>query len=99
MKGYAYHREARAEYHAEIEYYRGISRKLGQAFVKEVEAAIKRIRDFPEANSPIGGGLRRRQLHRFPHIIVYEIQEHTIFVWAVAHIRREPGYWKGRLAY
>jgi plasmid stabilization system protein ParE len=93
---YGYHPEAEAEYHADVRYYRDISPNLGRAFVIEVEAAIKRILEFPEAYSPAGKGLRRCPVRRFRHIIVYEIQSERVFIWAVAHTSREPGYWKTR---
>jgi hypothetical protein len=41
--------------------------------------------------------LRRFALNdRFPFSIVYSIQGDTLFVIAVAHASRRPGYWKRR---
>ena len=97
VSGYRYHEEAAEEYHAEIRYYRRIHPNLGRAFVKEVEAAIARICEFPEAHSPIGKGLRRCPVKRFRHAIIYEVIPDSVFIWAVIHTSREPGYWMGRL--
>jgi plasmid stabilization system protein ParE len=95
--GYEYHPESEAEYLAEVEYYSRVSAELGLRFVREVEAAIARARQFPEAWAPLPGNLRRVRPRRFPHSIVYEVMPGRIFIWAVAHTSREPGYWRGRL--
>ena len=41
-------------------------------------------------------GTRRRLLRHFPDTVFYEIDRTTVFVLAVAHNRRAPGYWRGR---
>lgn len=94
--GYRYHEQAAAEYHHDIRHYRQISPSLGAAFVAEVEAAIERIRHSPQAHSPIGDNLRRCLVRRFRHAVIYEIHPDGIFIWAVMHTSREPGYWKER---
>jgi len=94
--GYEYHPAAEAEYHEAIGYYSRIGAELGMSFVTEVEAAIERARQMPEAYAKIGGGLRRVLTHRFRYAIIYEVLEDRILIWAVAHTSREPGYWKAR---
>jgi toxin ParE1/3/4 len=95
--GYSYHEAAAEEYHRDIEYYRQISPHLGRKFVTEVEAAIARIREFPEGHSPVARGLRRCPIRRFRHAIIYEVRKTEIFIWAVMHTSREPNYWKNRV--
>lgn len=97
MLSYEYHPEAQAEYLAEVEYDSKLSAELGLRFVREVESAIERARLFPEAWTPIPGGLRRIKPRRFPHSIVYEVMSDRLFIWAVAHTSRKPGYWRERL--
>lgn len=97
MLRYRFHEAAEAEYHADIRFYRRIDPELGRAFVSEVEASIERIRQSLLMHSPIGGNLRRCRVRRFRHAVIYEIQSDGIFIWAVMHTSREPGYWKGRL--
>jgi len=42
-------------------------------------------------------GLRRCSLERFPHGIMYEIEDdHIVIVHAVAHSKRKPGFWRER---
>jgi toxin ParE1/3/4 len=74
---------------------------MGAAFLDEVEAAVKRIAESPRVGSTVPGvadpDIRRRPLMRFPHHVVYlELPDH-LRVLAVAHDRRRPGYWVGRL--
>jgi plasmid stabilization system protein ParE len=95
--GYEYHPAAEAEYLEAVRHYSRISGQLGLAFVTQVEAAIQRARQFPEAWPPFRRGLRRVRTRRFPYGITYEILTDQIFIWAVAHASREPGYWEGRL--
>ena len=66
------------------------------SFVTEVEHAIQRARQFPEAYGKVNDRLRHIGTHRFPYILVYEVRGDRILVWAIAHASREPGYWKGR---
>ena len=97
MVGYEYHQAAEAEYLAAVRYYSGIRPELGRSFVTEVESAIERARHFPEAYGRVAESLRHIGTHRFPYAIVYEVREDRIFIWAVAHTSREPGYWKTRI--
>jgi plasmid stabilization system protein ParE len=41
-----------------------------------------------------GEGTYSCLLKRFPYTIFYEIEGKTVFVLAVGHQRREPGYWR-----
>ena len=95
--GYEYHPEAEAEYLAEVEYYSRVSADLGLRFVKEVESAIARARQFPEVWAPLPGNLRRIRPQHFPHSVVYEVMPGRVFIWAVAHGSRRPGYWRTRM--
>ena len=97
MLGYDYHPDAEAEYHAAIRYHSRISTDLGMAFVSEIEKAVDRARLFPEAHRRIMANVRRVLTQRFSYMVIYEVWEDHIFVWAVAHTSREPGYWKDRL--
>ena len=41
-------------------------------------------------------GVRHYILRHFPYTVFYEIGDQTVTVLAVAHQRREPGYWRPR---
>jgi plasmid stabilization system protein ParE len=75
---------------------------LGGEFLATLDAAIKRIGEDPQTGSrletlPDAPNVRRLQLRRFPFLIVYEIAGDEVRIVAIAHSRRRPNYWKGRL--
>jgi mRNA-degrading endonuclease RelE of RelBE toxin-antitoxin system len=41
---------------------------------------------------------RRLSLKVFPYRIIYRIEGSEIVVYALAHVRRRPGYWRKRIA-
>jgi plasmid stabilization system protein ParE len=90
--------EARAEFEQAIAYYDHCGLGLGDEFANEVEAAIRRVLPQPEAWSLYHHGTRRCLTRRFPYSVVCQIRPGLILIVAVAHLRREPGYWAGRLA-
>jgi hypothetical protein len=45
----------------------------------------------------LGGETRRCLLRRFPYGLIYALDQDDILILAVAHTRREPGYWRDRL--
>ena len=90
--------EARTEFEQAVAYYDQCGLGLGNEFTDEVEAAIRRVLHQPEAWTLYHHGTRRCLTRRFPYSIVYQIRPNLILVVAVAHLRREPGYWAARLA-
>ena len=96
MVGYEYQSEAEAEYLDAAGYHARIDVELGMAFVTEVENAIERARQFPEAYGKIAGNYRHILTHRFKYAVIYEVLQDRIFIWAVAHTSRAPGYWLKR---
>jgi plasmid stabilization system protein ParE len=71
---------------------------LGGEFYGAVVRTIDLIRAHPEIGTPRRGRFPSRQLRvtRFPYSIVYRIRDDDIYVVAVAHTSRRPGYWKDR---
>lgn len=88
---------ARQELDEAISHYNGESPGLGDAFLLEALAAIDRIRRFPNAWHPLGDGIRRCRLRRFPYGLIYALDQSDILILAVAHAHREPGYWRDRI--
>ena len=96
MIGYQYHPAAEAEYHEAILYYSSIDPKLGMFLVEEIEGAVERARQFPEAYGRVYGEVRHVLTYRFSYSILYEVLRGEVFIWAVMHSSRRPGYWKER---
>ena len=57
---------ADAEFQEAIEYYNEQRAGLGFEFSDEVKEAVARIRNYPEAWTPLSKRTRRCQVHRFP---------------------------------
>lgn len=70
---------------------------LGAEFAAEVRVAIDWARENPYAGAPSEAETRRKLLQRFPYALVYLVEDEQIFIIAVMHQRREPGYWHKRV--
>jgi toxin ParE1/3/4 len=92
-----FHAEARAEYLAAVSWYGERSPRAANSFEAEFSQAIEQIRRSPGSGSVYMKGCRRLLLHQFPFHIVYQSSTDAIFVLAVAHTHRRPGYWRQRL--
>ncbi|MBM3333096.1 type II toxin-antitoxin system RelE/ParE family toxin, partial [Candidatus Sumerlaeota bacterium] len=60
------------------------------------DEGLDRIGEFPLLWPIYEGEYRRCLLKRFPYGLIYRIETERIYVMAVAHLHREPGYWKKR---
>jgi toxin ParE1/3/4 len=97
MKTVIFHQEAEAELTAAIAYYEERRAGLGTEFQEAAEEAVDRIARMPRAFPPHGDqGLRKYVLRRFPYTIFYLELDEVVWVAAVAHQRRRPGYWAHR---
>ena len=90
MRPYAFHASAREEYLEAIASYDRHGHKLGDAFIAEVESAIQRIRENPEAWIRITPQVRRCTVKRFPYNLLYRLSGESIMIIAVMHQRRNP---------
>lgn len=66
-------------------------------FLMELGDAVERLTENPYVGPLVGIEVRRIGLRRFPYNVVYEVRGQEIYVLAVAHQRRDPGYWQDRL--
>ncbi len=90
------HPEAVAEIRAARLRYAEYSAETSERFFSEVEEGLERIVQLPETWPSYLHGTRRFLLRRFPFSIVYRVTDETIGVYALAHAKRRPGYWKAR---
>jgi plasmid stabilization system protein ParE len=97
VKPHAFHPEADAEYAEAARFYTEIQPELGGRFFDEIESAIATVcahpRQFHEFEPPV----RRCLARRFPYAIVYLEEPDQVWIVAVMHLHRQPGYWHGRL--
>ena len=79
---YVFHPEALSEY--------------AQAFINASEDTVYRLREAPTRDATIHENVRRCMARRFPHGVLYTIEQDYILILAVMHCSRESGYWKSR---
>jgi plasmid stabilization system protein ParE len=70
----------------------------GDLFTAEIEAVGTQLLAFPKSGQKVRGGYRRILLQRFPYQLVYRVEGDEIVIYAVAHQKRRPGYWRKRVA-
>ena len=90
------HPEALAEYGEAVDFYEERAVGLGREFYDEVERVLRLVGANPEVGSPLDDDYRRAYCRRFPFGVIYTRWGDDIYVLAVMHLRRRPGYWKGR---
>ena len=69
---------------------------LGQEFLTYVEASLDAIARRPGLWRRLKGRFRRCLVHRFPYAVIYAVEDDTVYVVAVMHLKRKPGYWGSR---
>ena len=69
---------------------------LGNDFLVELESAYQTIAELPDTWPKFRKGFRRFLLSKFPFSVIYRKSNETIFVVAVMHDSRKPGYWLSR---
>jgi plasmid stabilization system protein ParE len=92
-----YHPAARLEAFDAFNWYLERSHLAAERFQEQLETAQRAIQDDPETWPVYLGNTRHYRLKRYPYIVVYRIRKDLVEVLAVAHARREPGYWVDRL--
>lgn len=88
--------EAQNEFFEQVAYYEEQQAGLGARFRASVEAAAALAAVHPMLGSPWVLGTRRIFPRNVPFAIVYRIESTKLIVFAVAHFRRKPTYWRGR---
>lgn len=91
-----FHPEAEAELNQAIEYYEQTCPRLGYEFAQEIHATIQRILPFPNAWPQLEQGIRRALVRRFPYGVLYAETKNGIYIIAIMHLHRSPGYWRSR---
>ncbi len=97
MKQVVYHPFALDELMQSAEYYEARAEGLGESFLDEIEHAVDDVTESPERRPYFLLNARRRLLDRFPYSMVYVVEAERIYILAIMHQRRRPGYWKKRL--
>lgn len=90
------HEDADDELKAAALFYESQLAGLGDSFLERISEGFDLIRLHPLAGQLLFDDYRRLVTRPFPYSLIYRIQGGRLYVIAVAHWRRRPGYWKER---
>ena len=92
----SFHPAAKAELREAAAYYEERRAGLGPQFLAEVRSVTDKIRQSPLRCSFVASNYRCCRVKRFPYGIVYRVDDTEVFIAAVMHFKRKPGYWQDR---
>jgi toxin ParE1/3/4 len=94
---YLLHPEADEGFAGAVLYYSQISPELGVRFYREMERLFREVCIGPKRFRKFDPPARRLFSRDFPYAVIF--LENSDFVWIVAvmHMKRRPGYWRQRL--
>ena len=95
---YYFHPAAEAEHLEMVGYYESKRPGLGASYLVEFENIMSDVCKSPR-RCPIDQkpDIRRRRMMKFPFTVLYREMTGSIQILSVAHHRRRPAYWLGRL--
>jgi toxin ParE1/3/4 len=92
-----FHPEAREEYLQALQWYLERSERIARRLQQELIQAVDLIAEEAEQWPRFEGEIRFLRLRRFPFVLYFEpAREDQLFILAVAHQSRRPGYWRYR---
>src|SRR3954454_10729808 len=68
------------------------------AFLADLDHALAAVLDAPHRWTRFVDGTSRYVFSKFPYSLIYFVDDSVVVIVAVAHDKRRPGYWRGRLA-
>ena len=92
-----FHPEAVLEFAEAVHFYKDRGRGLGRRFALEIRSAIQKAVAHPERWRVIEADVRCSSVKVFPYAVLYTIEAGYILIIAIAHGKRQPGYWRHRL--
>lgn len=97
------HPEALEELEAAVVWHNRERAGRGDLLYDDVRRRIAQATRFPRSGAPVAGfdaryDVRSYGLRRFPYRVITAVVTAAPLVVAVAHTRREPGYWRERLS-
>jgi plasmid stabilization system protein ParE len=91
------HPQAETEFLLAQQRYTDASPLLGRRFYDEITSVFRRIIEHPRRYKQLDPPARRLFANGFPYAVIYVVKPDAIWIIAVMHVRRAPGYWKGRI--
>jgi plasmid stabilization system protein ParE len=97
VKRAVFHPGASQEYLQAIEYYAAINPELGEGFDAEIQHMVEEVSRDPQRFFRFHPPAQRALARKFPYSVVYLDQPDRVWIVAVMHASRRPGYWRERL--
>lgn len=97
MLGIKFHPDVAKEIKSSYRWYQEQAYGLGNDYLSELELSFQMICELPNTWPKFESNFRRFILSKFPFSVIYHFNEKNIFVVAVMHNSRKPGYWNERV--
>ena len=97
MRSVEFHPAAQDEFISAAQFYERQTEGLGLDFITTIQRTYERLLESPASGPPFGRRLRRLLVPKFPFGLLYRVEPDRIYVIAVMHLHRQPGYWRSRL--
>lgn len=91
------HEFAAAELDEAIKWYEFQFEGLGKAFKKAVRSQIRKVADNPTWFLKENENIYKAYIPKFPYKVLFTASKTEVIIWAIAHLHREPKYWKSRI--
>lgn len=89
---------AEAEVAEAIAYFDAQRDGLGDRFEQDLIATVHAVTERPLSGKIVHGRVRKARFRTFRYNLIYIPDPDEVVIVAVAHHRRRPGYWRGRLS-
>jgi plasmid stabilization system protein ParE len=93
MTKIVFHEDAEQEYYEAFDYYANISYMLALRLEEHVREKFDDLMQLPRIHTPVGNGVRKCVLTKFPYTMFYIYVDDCVTIYAFAHHRRRPFYW------
>lgn len=97
MKPWFFEAGAEEDFAEALAFYGEESDALAARLYDEIQRLIGDICAAPRLYRVIAPPLRRHFSETFPYAVLYVDKPDHIAIYAIAHFKRRPGYWKQRL--
>lgn len=92
-----FHALALRELRAAQAWYRERSPMAAERFFEQTNRVLDRILADPSSHAVYRKDYRQLRIARYPYVLIFQVRgDDRIFVTAVAHTSRRPGYWTRR---
>lgn len=92
-----FHPEAYEEMSESARFFEEKSAGLGSDLIAAIQSSTRRLKKFPESGVVEQGTIRKCLVRGFPFTLLYEANPDHIYIAAVMHQHRRPGYWTKRV--